>query len=125
MASTTPAHGQPSAKEKKYDRQLRLWGANGQNRLEAAHIALFGATATGCEVLKNLVLPSVGQFTIIDNQLVREDDLGTNFFLDEDCVGKPRAERASAMLAELNPDVRGYYIQDVSYYTSDDEGPNI
>lgn len=55
---SAPPSGAPSSKEKKYDRQLRLWGANGQNRLECAHIALFGATATGCEVLKNLILPS-------------------------------------------------------------------
>lgn len=56
MASSTPS-GAPSSKEKKYDRQLRLWGANGQNKLENAHIALFNASATGCEILKNLILP--------------------------------------------------------------------
>lgn len=115
MASTAPAIGQPSSKEKKYDRQLRLWGANGQNRLEAAHIALFGATATGCEVLKNLILPSVGQFTIIDDKLVEETDLGSNFFLTGDSVGKPRAERAATTLAELNPDVKGFHMEDVSF----------
>ena len=56
MASLVTS-GAPSSKEKKYDRQLRLWGANGQNLLESSHIALVGSTATGCEVLKNLVLP--------------------------------------------------------------------
>lgn len=113
MASIPPS-GVPSSKEKKYDRQLRLWGANGQNRLEAAHIALIGATATGCEILKNLVLPCVGEFTIIDDKIVEEADLGTNFFLDEDSIGKPRAERTMALLAELNPDVKGNFINDVS-----------
>jgi len=49
--------GQPNAKEKKYDRQLRLWGSNGQQALEASHICLVNATATGCEALKNLILP--------------------------------------------------------------------
>jgi amyloid beta precursor protein binding protein 1 len=112
MASTTPS-GAPSSKEKKYDRQLRLWGANGQNRLEAAHIALFGASATGCEILKNLVLPSVGKFTIIDDKIVTEADLGTNFFLDEESVGKSRAERTAALLEELNPDVKGAFMNDV------------
>ncbi|CAZ81645.1 unnamed protein product [Tuber melanosporum] len=106
MASSPPS-GSPSSKEKKYDRQLRLWGANGQNRLERAHIALFGATATGCEVLKNLILPSIGRFTVIDDKLVEQADLGVNFFLDQDSLGKPRAERAAALLGELNPDVAG------------------
>ena len=112
MASTTPS-GTRSSREKKYDRQLRLWGANGQNKLEAAHIALFGASGTGCEILKNLVLPSIGEFTVIDDQRVAESDLGVNFFLDEGCVGKFRAECTAALLEELNPDVKGGFINDV------------
>lgn len=112
MEPSAPS-GAPSSREKKYDRQLRLWGSNGQNRLEESHIALFGATATGCEILKNLILPSVGRFTIIDDKIVVESDLGVNFFLDEDSLGKSRAERAAALLGELNPDVKGDYIEDV------------
>jgi len=55
MASSNTS--QPNAKEKKYDRQLRLWGANGQQALEASHICLVNTTAAGCEALKNLILP--------------------------------------------------------------------
>lgn len=49
----------PSEKEKKYDRQLRLWAANGQAALESAHLLLFntGSGTVGVETLKNLVLP--------------------------------------------------------------------
>ena len=51
-------HG-PSDKEKKYDRQLRLWAASGQQALEDAHLLLLnsGAGTVGVEALKNLVLP--------------------------------------------------------------------
>lgn len=51
-------HG-PSDKEKKYDRQLRLWAASGQQALEDAHLLLLnsGAGTVGAETLKNLVLP--------------------------------------------------------------------
>jgi amyloid beta precursor protein binding protein 1 len=53
-------HG-PSDKEKKYDRQLRLWAANGQAALEDAHILLVssGSGTVGVETLKNLVLPGL------------------------------------------------------------------
>jgi hypothetical protein len=56
---TPPILKGPSDKEKKYDRQLRLWAASGQQALEDAHILLInsGAGTVGVETLKNLVLP--------------------------------------------------------------------
>lgn len=36
---------------------FRLWGDHGQEALENAHVCLINATATGTEILKNLVLP--------------------------------------------------------------------
>jgi len=51
----------PTSKERKYDRQLRLWAANGQQALEDAHILLInsGPGVAGIEALKNLVLPGM------------------------------------------------------------------
>lgn len=49
-----------SKQERKYDRQLRLWGARGQRALMESHILLVNAGPTGTELLKNLVLPGVG-----------------------------------------------------------------
>jgi amyloid beta precursor protein binding protein 1 len=58
-AQAPPVLQGPSDKEKKYDRQLRLWAASGQQALEDAHILLVnsGAGTVGVESLKNLVLP--------------------------------------------------------------------
>lgn len=48
-------------KEKKYDRQLRLWQAHGQEALENADVLLVNTDpgVVGIETLKNLVLPGV------------------------------------------------------------------
>nr|OQO17835.1 hypothetical protein B0A51_14443 [Rachicladosporium sp. CCFEE 5018] len=107
-----PLHDLPTAKEKRYDRQLRLWGASGQVTLEEAHILLVntGSGVTGIEALKNLVLPGVGQFSILDSATVSEEDLGVNFFLEDESLGKFRAEETVRLLGELNPDVRGHAI---------------
>ncbi|KIN00290.1 hypothetical protein OIDMADRAFT_199632 [Oidiodendron maius Zn] len=104
-------HG-PSDKEKKYDRQLRLWAANGQQALEDAHILLLnsGSGTVGVETLKNLVLPGIGKFTIADDAVVAEADLGVNFFLDEESLGQSRSERCVNFLQELNPDVKGEHF---------------
>ncbi|KAK4999863.1 hypothetical protein LTR66_001174 [Elasticomyces elasticus] len=113
MSSTPPPLvALPTSKERKYDRQLRLWAASGQAALEDAHVLLLnsGSGVTGIEALKNLVLPGVGSFTILDSAIVTEADLGVNFFLDDDCLGGYRAEHCCRLLNELNPDVKGHAI---------------
>ena len=59
LQQTPPPLHVPTDKEKKYDRQLRLWAASGQTALEEAHVLLLnsGSGAVGIETLKNLVLP--------------------------------------------------------------------
>jgi amyloid beta precursor protein binding protein 1 len=96
------------ATEDKYDRQLRLWGPHGQRRLMESHMLLLNADAVGTETLKNLVLPGVGQFTVMDGKTVSKADMGCNFFVTEESMGKPRAEVVVELLCEMNEDVRGY-----------------
>ncbi|KAL9576014.1 MAG: hypothetical protein Q9212_007465 [Teloschistes hypoglaucus] len=110
---TPPPLQGPTAKEKKYDRQLRLWAASGQQALEEAHILLLNSSpgVVGVETLKNLILPGIGNYTIVDEEDVAEEDLGINFFLTDDSLGKPRANETCKYLTELNPDVNGYPVQ--------------
>ena len=68
----------------------------------------------GLETLKNLVLPGVGNFTIQDSTVVDEVDLGVNFFLEEEHLGGFRAEHSCNLLKELNPDVQGSFVTEVS-----------
>ncbi len=118
-ASLTPPPLQgPSSKEKKYDRQLRLWAASGQQALEEAHVLLVnsGSGVAGIEALKNLILPGIGNFTIVDDAIVAEADLGVNFFLEQNSLGLSRAEECCRLLLELNPDVTGTHISQASQY---------
>lgn len=97
----------------RYDRQLRLWGTHGQRKLSQASICCFGSSALACEILKNLVLPGIGSFLIIDNARVTNRDLGQNFFLPPNTVlGDLRAKPVSELLLRLNPTVSGSYEQD-------------
>lgn len=100
----------PIDKEAKYDRQLRLWAANGQAALESSRIGLIHGTATGTETLKNLVLPGVGSYTIVDGARITPRDTGVNFFLDVDCIGHSRAAKVCEYLQELNSDVAGKFL---------------
>uniref|UniRef100_A0A8C5EDC7 NEDD8-activating enzyme E1 regulatory subunit n=1 Tax=Gouania willdenowi TaxID=441366 RepID=A0A8C5EDC7_GOUWI len=90
----------------------RLWGDHGQDTLENAHVCLINATATGTEILKNLVLPGIGAFTIVDGHTVTGEDVGNNFFLTYNSIGKNRAQAATELLQELNSHVSGNFVEE-------------
>jgi amyloid beta precursor protein binding protein 1 len=103
---------------KKFERQFRLWAASGQAALESSKVLVISASATSTSILKNLVLPGIGQFTIIDDKTVTPEDAGNNFFLNgHHSIGKSRAEEAVACLRELNDGVEG--ISDTSNFETE------
>jgi len=71
-----------------YDRQLRLWGIEAQNRMRKANILLINVKALGNEIAKNLVLAGIGSLTVLDPGLVTEADVATQFFVTEEDIGK-------------------------------------
>ncbi|KAK4134204.1 hypothetical protein BT67DRAFT_311239 [Trichocladium antarcticum] len=121
MSQTPPILHGPSEKERKYDRQLRLWAASGQAALESANMLLVnsGAGTVGSETLKNLVLPGIGRFAIYDEAEVSEADLGVNFFLDDSYLGKSRSRGVTELLLELNPEVEGSWYPNEGVRTLD------
>lgn len=108
VSTNDAASARPDKHTQKYDRQLRLWASSGQSALESASILVVNATATAASTLKNLVLPGVGHYTILDSTLVQPSDIGNNFFLEEESLGKSRAEEVTRLLQELNSDVVGH-----------------
>lgn len=96
----------------KYDRQLRIWGEQGQSALEKASVCLLNCGPTGSETLKNLVLGGIGSITVIDGSKVEVGDLGNNFMLDESCVGQSKAKSVCAFLQELNDAVKAKFIEE-------------
>jgi len=89
-------------------RFLRLWAATGQAALENARLLVISGSATSTSILKNLVLPGIGHFTILDHTSVTPEDAGNNFFLEgPSSIGKSRAEEAVRLLCELNEGVEG------------------
>lgn len=105
------------ASNDKYDRQLRLWGAHGQKALAYAHIILLGTSSSISETLKNLALPGIGQFTIVDDAQVQLADFGHDFFVTREDFGRPKCQVICEMMMEMNPDVQGHFrIQSVDQF---------
>lgn len=71
-----------------YDRQIRLWGLEAQKRMKDSVVLVAGINGVNAEVVKNLVLSGIG-VCLCDPALVTLADLGANFFLTQEDVGKP------------------------------------
>ncbi|KAH9855531.1 hypothetical protein C2E23DRAFT_723950 [Lenzites betulinus] len=123
-ATTTLASAQPDDKTRRYDRQLRIWAASGQAALESARILLVSSSATSTSILKNLVLPGIGHFSILDAAITTPADAGNNFFLNaRESIGKPRAQEAVPLLRELNESVEGKAVlNDIKETLATEEG---
>ncbi|CCM05676.1 uncharacterized protein FIBRA_07906 [Fibroporia radiculosa] len=124
IEQATSAIGAPDSKTRRYDRQLRLWAASGQHALENSRILVLSSSATATAVLKNLVLPGIGHFTILDSAITTPADAGNNFFLSGlESVGKPRAQEAVQLLCELNESVEGEaVVKDISDLLQTEQG---
>ncbi|KAF2868312.1 hypothetical protein BDV95DRAFT_630539 [Massariosphaeria phaeospora] len=110
-----------------YDRQIRLWGVQAQEKIRNANILLVSIKALANEIAKNLVLAGIGSITLADHATVTEDDLGAQFFVTEADIGKNRAEAAAPQIRKLNPRVRVNVItrdikneQNVNFYAAYD-----
>jgi len=65
-------------------------------------VLIVGLRGVGVETAKNLILAGPGAVTLWDEHPTQLKDLGSNFFLTEADVGKPRAGAVASKLAELN-----------------------
>ncbi|KAJ9533463.1 hypothetical protein QJQ45_026456 [Haematococcus lacustris] len=97
---------------KRYDRQIRIWGAHGQQRLEKCRVVLLNCGPTGSETLKNLVLGGIASFTVVDGAKVSARDLGNNFMVESSRLGEPRAKVVTELVKELNDAVAGSYVEE-------------
>lgn len=89
-----------------YDRQIRLWGVQAQEKIRNANILLVSIKALANEIAKNLVLAGIGSITLADHEVVTKEDLGAQFFVSDADVGKNRAEAAAPQVQKLNPRVK-------------------
>uniref|UniRef100_A0A0R3RTK9 ThiF domain-containing protein n=1 Tax=Elaeophora elaphi TaxID=1147741 RepID=A0A0R3RTK9_9BILA len=88
-----------------YDRQIRLWGLETQNRLRNSTVLIAGLSGCGSEVAKNLMLTGLKSLTLLDDKAICEDDYCNQFLLQHGSEGKNRAEASRQKCQLLNPNV--------------------
>ncbi|XP_014276076.1 SUMO-activating enzyme subunit 1 [Halyomorpha halys] len=86
-----------------YDRQIRLWGIESQQRLRNARVLVIGLDGLGAEIVKNLVLSGVKSVLMLDNKASTSEDSHSNFLIPVEKIGQNRAEASCQRAQNLNP----------------------
>uniref|UniRef100_A0A0N5AG07 SUMO-activating enzyme subunit 1 n=1 Tax=Syphacia muris TaxID=451379 RepID=A0A0N5AG07_9BILA len=103
-----------------YDRQIRLWGLEAQNRLRNSRVLLAGLSGCGAEIAKNLVLAGLKSLTLLDTNKVSVDDECCQFLAPIGCIGQNRAEASKERCQMLNPNVR-LFVDNEDLITKDED----
>ncbi|XP_015378939.1 PREDICTED: SUMO-activating enzyme subunit 1 [Diuraphis noxia] len=91
---------------KVYDRQIRLWGYDGQNKLRSLNVLLIGMQGLGAEIAKNLILSGVNSITLKDHTSVSILDRCSQFLIPRDSEERNRAKASLNAAQKLNPNVK-------------------
>ena len=101
-----------SAQRKIYDRQLRVWGVQAQQRINAARVLVIGMRGLSAELTKNLVLAGVGHVHVYDPEPVTQSDVESdgNFFLTASDVGGSLNVMSLTFLCHLSHTIRIHFL---------------
>nr|CAH8875316.1 unnamed protein product [Trichobilharzia regenti] len=91
-----------------YSRQRCVLGDNAMQKMSKSRVFLLGLGGVGIEIAKNLILAGIGEIVIQDYSFCTQEDLGTQFYVQESDViaAKTRAQASLGQLSTLNPYVQ-------------------
>ena len=90
-----------------YSRSILTYGIDTLQKLSTMKVLIIGMRGLGVETAKNIILSGPGEVDIFDPTLTTIKDLGSNFFLSEEDVGKKnRDEACLEKLKNLNSYVK-------------------
>ena len=91
----------------RYDRSIRFFGKEGQDRLAAAKVAVVGIGGLGTHVVQQLALLGVGQLVLIDSEELDH----TNFnryigaYYDDPVPGTMKVNIGERLVKQINPQI--------------------
>lgn len=100
-----------------YSRQLYVLGKEAMLKMQQSNVLIIGLKGLGIEIAKNIALAGVKSLSLYDPAPVELEDLGSQFFLSQDDIGKSRAESSAAKLTELNQYVPISVVSELSEAT--------
>lgn len=81
----------------------RLYGAAGQERLEAAGVCVIGIGGVGSWIAEALARSAVGRLTLIDPDHVAESNINRQVHALEDTLGMAKVQAMAGRIRQINP----------------------
>lgn len=88
--------------EQLYSRQIVAFGFNAMNKLSKLNILIYRIGGLGIEIAKNIILSGPKKITIFDDKTIKVEDIGSNFYISENDIGKRKDGICLPKLKELN-----------------------
>lgn len=85
-------------------RNEMLWGQEGQQRLAAAHVIVFGLGGVGSYAAECLARSGIGELTLVDSDTVSVTNLNRQLEALWSTVGRPKAEAVAARIRDIHPE---------------------
>lgn len=95
----------------RYDRQVRLFGSEGQARIQAANVALLGTGGNGMHVVQQLAYAGVTNWTFVEFDETSESNLNRLVTATPADVGRPKIDVAFRLVTSLHPGSQPTMIQ--------------
>ncbi|WP_236698068.1 HesA/MoeB/ThiF family protein [Pyrodictium occultum] len=89
----------------RYERQIPIFGVEGQERLKKASVLVAGVGGLGSFEALYLAALGVGKLVLVDGDVVDESNLNRQVLYTVDDLGRPKAIAAAEKLRRFNPNV--------------------
>jgi len=89
----------------RYDRQIRIFGEDGQKKLKRARVLIAGIGGLGSSISIYLTAAGVGRLILVDSDIVELSNLNRQILHWDKDVGRSKARSAEEKLRGLNPEV--------------------
>ena len=104
--------------DNQFSRTELLINKEGIEKLKNAKVAIFGIGGVGSYVVESLARAGVGNFILVDNDIVSISNLNRQLIATHKTVGMPKVEVSKNRILEINPDANIEIFQEFFFLFS-------
>ena len=92
--------------EEQFSRTELLIGKDGVEKLKKTEVAIFGLGGVGSYVVEALARVGVGNFILVDNDIISETNINRQIIATYKTIGKPKIQIEKERILEINPNAK-------------------